>query len=69
MQSIASSLALLAPPASGFFWLLDTAYADAQLAGFFSAKVDFATGPPGLASFAEHFLQRCLLSHAPPLVT
>ena len=67
-QSITSCLVLLAPPASDHFWLLDTAYADAQLSGLFSAKVDHATGPPGVDSFAEHFLQRCLLSQAPPIV-
>lgn len=67
-QSITSGLVLLAPSSSDHFWLLDTVHADAQLVGLFSAKVDYATGPPGVDSFAKHFLQRCLLSQAPPIV-
>ena len=67
-QSLASSTALLVPPSFDYFWMLDTTYVDAQLAGLFSSKVDFTTGPPGLDPFAEHFLQRCLLSQAPPVL-
>lgn len=67
-QMISADLMPLILPCFGHFWLLDTTFAEAQLGGFSSPDVDCSTGPPGVVSFAKHFLQRCLLSQAPPIV-
>ena len=63
---VAHTARLVAPVSAVLFTLV--AVAEAAPAAAPSALCVQDTGPPQVESFAEHFLQRCLLSQAPPVL-